>query len=167
MRTIGDGTFCKQFSYEDYKKLKMGRQRQQAGVLELMAHTCSISMASEILTPRNSPFMQVERAKIPLAPRIVAGTDASTLFTSVDTVVPELSIQTLAELLQFMKAICVDVGGDIDALPPNTAPRSLFLLFCLGCFGHVIHNITEAEFNTDALIPKLHSTTVFLRRPLN
>ena len=80
VRTSREGASCKQFSHEDYKKLKMGRQHCQAGVLELIAHTCSISMVSEILTPSNSPFIQVEQAKIPLAPRIVAGTDASTLF---------------------------------------------------------------------------------------
>ena len=38
-------------------------------------------------------------------------------------------------------------------------------MIALGCLGHIIHTITEAEFRTVQLIPKLHDVSGSMKVP--
>ena len=168
-------------TFEEYKQHKLGRQKARAGVLEVMAQTCHLSIATSVPSCAGA-FVQIERPWLRLPPRIVESNDASTLFAAMETSVPGLQLSKLGELLMGggMSAICIDLGGDLAAanqrvwfktahelrkvnervlrsLPRGATPDGLFLLLAHGCFGHVLHTVTEKEFRTKELIPNLHA----------
>lgn len=176
---------------EEYKTHKLGWKKSRNGVLEVMAQTCSVAIATQISHPQTgAPFMQVDQTAFPLPPRIVAATDSSTLFDAVDNVMPELSFERILTLARKVRAVLISHGGDmapanqrmwffiadkariantavVDATPQGSAPRGLILMVALGCFGHVLHTTTEAEFNTLQLIPKLTRNRIHLQDPRN
>ena len=175
-------------TYEEYMKHKVGRQKARAGVLEVMAQTCSLAIATSIQTPSGLPFTQVDRPVLRLPPRIVQRNNSSTLLASLESTVPSLKLSRLGELLLHgnLAAICLDVGGDlapanqrvwfaiaktlcdmnqdkVARTPAGERTRGLFLMLAHGCLSHVMHTVTEKEFRTRQLIPNLHATAAVCR----
>ena len=174
-------TCWRKLTLEELTALGLNKNKR-SGVLELQAQSLSIHFAS----PAVQSSLQLDyRYEMPVRPRFLANTRASTLFAGLEDA-PLGSFAYWCEISKYVSVIVLRLNSDLCMA--NLRVRSELMrlatehnrvaiaspdlhgiiLLCFGdCVGHVVHCTVVAVFKDCDMIPKAHSCEYVARNANN